>query len=364
MTPSGHPDTTSGQPRIPGVRYRKTRRHRTETTTIGGISETREVPYEVYEPIPPRDPDDIILRGVTGVAVGVTALSVAGTTASVGGLLGHLIPAPVAYGVALVFDSVWLACLGVEWLERLDPQRAWPARIAGWAALLIGMGAIAAYGTTLGQPVAGVAGAAVGLLAKGLWWLVLRHYAVPLSEGVAHWLRRRREKTAARTLLSSQLRRLDKREAYMQAAYGPAAVTAAEVVEIEDPQPVQAVAAPPAPAQGWEAAPAVPAAQHAPAPIPTNTATPSTQITPPAPSINTAPASAGAPGSAAGGAPNPNTVSPIGQSIAATIRAALVDTSGITDEDLLDHVRSVHGDRPRLADTVTRTRRRIERRAS
>lgn len=379
MTTSDTPE----QPRIPGVRYRKVTRYRMETTTIDGQSETREVPYEAWEPVPPRDLDSLVLRAVTGVAIGATALAIVGTTASVGGLLGHVVPSPVAYSVALVFDAVWLACLGIEWLERLDPKRARPARNAGWAALLISMGAVYAYGDVLGEPVAGAAGATVGLLAKGLWALVLRHYAVPLSDGVAFWFRRQEERVTARAAIANRLRRLNRNDAYLQAAY-PETAKAAEAVMTTHPAPALTGSDTSPPVSGQSYVPVsghkretVPSGQ--PVPPPVQPAPPVPPTAPPAPPAPPVPPTGGlghpeesvqdaeqGPGgeSPAGGGTSPD-LRPVGgsASIAGTIRALLAEGPDITDQDLITRVATVHGDggEPvRFADTVTRTRRRIE----
>ena len=357
MPTSGHPDIESGhQPRIPGVRYKKVTRYRSETTTIDGQPETQQVPYTVLEPVPPRDLDTIILRAVTGTAVAVTGLSIVGTTASVGGLLGHMVHPAIAFAVAGVFDAVWLACLGVEWLERLDPKRACPARIAGWIALAISMITVAAYGASLGEKVAGGAAASVGLLAKGLWWLVLRSYAVPLSDGTAFWLRRRREKIAASAAVSGHLRRMDQSAAYVQAAYGTHLATRAiEVTTGSDtvpdtwsvPHPDTEDSRPqPAPAQN------TPPAPTAPAPVSVHQSPTHPDTSAPTPTPAPAPDPRQTPHLHAVGGP----------SIADTIRAALKDTPDIEDEDLLARVESVHG--KTLRETVRRTRKRIERKAS
>lgn len=173
------------QLRIPGVKYREVTRTRLETTTINGISESREVPYTVLEPVPPRDWDALVVRGVTFFAVLVTLLAAVATTAAVGGLLDKVIPAAFAYGAGVLFTGSWLICLGVQWLERRDPRRALPASVAGWGALVIGMACVVAYGIDLNEPLAGGAGACLDLLAKGVCTLVIRYYATPLSEPVA-----------------------------------------------------------------------------------------------------------------------------------------------------------------------------------
>src|SRR4051812_36978425 len=93
------------QPRQPGVRYRKVTREREERTVIDGRASMRRVPYTTYVALPPRDWDEIIRRGVTGVAIVVTVLAAAGTTASIGGLLSRMLHPAVAYAVGVVFTS-------------------------------------------------------------------------------------------------------------------------------------------------------------------------------------------------------------------------------------------------------------------
>ncbi|RWZ72972.1 hypothetical protein EQK42_26860, partial [Streptomyces albidoflavus] len=212
--------TPQQPPRVDGVKYRKVRRFRQETTVIDGVPSSRRVGYDDWEPVPPREWDELILRVVTGIAVGFTAIAVAGGTASLGGLLDPLVPSVVAYGMGSVFAIAWMFCLGIEWLNRTAPDRARPAKIAGWFFLLLSMGAVAAYGYTLNQPWAGGFGAAVDLVAKGSWWLLLREFAVPLDAGVAHWVQDQEQKLAGRALLAGRVRRLNRRAAYQRAVGG------------------------------------------------------------------------------------------------------------------------------------------------
>ncbi|TBO57524.1 hypothetical protein EYS09_22190 [Streptomyces kasugaensis] len=379
MTTSGHPDTESGQPPIPGIRYRVEKRTRMVPTTIDG--DTRMVPNEYYVqiPIPPRDWDAIFLRGVTTVAVAVTGVEVAWSAASIGSLLSSVVHDAIAYGAASVFSAGWLTCQVIEWLERYDPDRAKVARAAGWLALLIAMGAILAQGVRAGQPVAGGVGMAVSLIAKGLWTILMRHFAVPLGQGVGGWLHLRRQEVAAQRALSGELRRMKADEAYTAAVYGDVATAARGVTQAAElPAMVPSVSAP---VQAAASPMSAPSDVHDTAQA---SSQPSGDTVPARPDIRPdgpdsrpaavptpvfAPADAVPPTSGQGTgdtAPDmsPAVVAPIGQSIAGTIRTALADVPGITDDGLLAHVRSVHGDRKNLADTVTRTRRRVERRAS
>ncbi|WP_189718720.1 hypothetical protein [Streptomyces chryseus] len=396
-----HPTPDHEQQRIPGVKYRKVRLYRTETTVIDGVPSTRREPYDGWEPVPPREWDDLILKGVTGIAVGFTAVAVAGGTASLGGLLDPLVPSVVAYGMGSVFAIAWLYCLGIEWLNRTAPDRARPAKIAGWFFLLLSMGAVAAYGHTLHQEWAGGFGACVDLVAKGSWWLLLREYAVPLDAGVAHWVQNQEQKLAGRALLGARVRRLNRRAAYQRAVGGaeyqaaeailasaetarhnlpqaaaeptpaPVAAPAPPVVQatapvqapvVQAPVPAVTISAPSVPPvppvvdQGGEqqapaAVPAAPAAvPAAPAAVP---------AAPAAAPAAQAPAEAPVP--PATGAPEPPALRAVGGPFKSdTIRAALAANPSISDEALIQRVNEVHGEDPKNLDTVPRTRRRIE----
>ncbi|MBA0053477.1 hypothetical protein E0L36_22135 [Streptomyces sp. AJS327] len=338
------------QPRIPGVRYRKETRCREEVVEIDGQPEPRTVEYTVWVPVPPRDWDRIIVNALTCAAIIVTLLAVTGTTAGIGTLLAALIPAFIAYGVALIFDVVWLACVAVEWLERLDPARAKAARTAGWVSLGISMGAVIAFGHHYNETVAGVVGSMVSLLAKGLWVFVLRYHAVPLSDSVAFWLNRRRQKAAASLALAKQMRRLDAYDAYMAAAFGPEAARAHQI-----------------------SARTAPALSHladaAPWTVPDPSGTPSGHAAPPAPTSGPLPDQGGQEEDSGPDNGDETVLQFEKPAKAETIRAALIEDAAISDEDLLTKVIKVHGkpatekERRRLAETVRRTRQRIEKKS-
>lgn len=230
MKNRSHPPAAETPPTIPGVRYRLEERTRTVTTVING--EPRETPetYHVYVPVPPRDFDRALLVGVTSVAVAVTALSVAWSTASIGDLLGTVVISVIAYGAAAVFDAAWITCIAIEWLDRYDQARAKGARTAGGWALAVAVAAIVAHGWIRGSFVIGCVGGAVSLIAKGLWVVVMRHFAVPLGEGPRAWLRQRREEIAAERAISAEVQRLDGARAYHAAVYGSTAATAQQLV--------------------------------------------------------------------------------------------------------------------------------------
>lgn len=342
---------TEQQVKIAGVRYKRVTRHRMETTVIDGVPSTRRVPYDHWEPQPPREWDEVILRGVTAVAVAFTLIAVAATTASVGGLLSRMVPSVVAYAMGAVFTLAWLYCLGIEWLNRIAPERARPARIAGWVALLISMGAVFTYGHTLDQPWAGGFGACIDMLAKGSWWLLLRQHAVPLDEGVAHWVTDQEQRLAGRELLAARLLRLNRRAAYQRAVGRPEFQAATAILDAAETAPAELSGQRPDATGRTDNPTAEPVSAPAPAPAP------AAPPVPPAPPVSghTDTADNG-PADTSGQGPAPTHIS--GGSMAATIRQAITDDPAISDEELTDHVRAVHGDRPALADTVRRTRAR------
>lgn len=341
------------QPRIPGVKYKPEPRFRQETTVIDGKASTRDVRYMVMVPQPPRDWYRLIIRGVTGLAIGITSLAAVGTTASVGGQLTEILHPVISYGVGLVFTATWLACLGLEWaLSQTDPQRAVPPRIAGWVALLISMGAVFSYGYDHGQQVAGGVGACLDLLAKGLWALLIYAQSTPLSEGIAHWVRDQQQEAAGQARLARQISRLNSERAYQQAVGGTAFQAAGAIITQAEPAPALPAPAPVAPA----AAP-VPAAP----PVPPVTPAPQPPVQPvPVPAAVPVPAPAAVPPVTP--PPAPPAVSLVGGSIAATVRQALVDHPEWEEKanvaDLIKHVEGIHGADPKLIGTVPRTRDR------
>ncbi|MGW2951568.1 hypothetical protein [Streptomyces eurythermus] len=360
-------ETNDQQPRLPGVRYRKVPLEREETTVIDGITSTRKVPYTGWEPVPPRDWDDLILRGVTAVTLGVTGLAVIATTASVGGLLVRLIPGELAYAVGVVFTATWLCCHGVEWLQMMSGREAWTARIAGWAALAISMGAVITYGHTLDQTAAGVIGGSIDLLSKGLLTLVMGLYRVQLDPGPAHWLREQEQRLSSKAYLAVKLRRINRHAAYLRAVGGREVDVAEAITQrTETPVMLSATVQQPAPTPTAQATLPVPPVPSGPAPQPAQVPATVLAPAPTAPAAPTAPvgSSAGPSGTAfeqgpdtsAGEPkkpePGPSPVLPMAPSIRQIVLKALDEDLEISTEDLLERVKAVHGDRPKLAATV------------
>lgn len=366
------------QPREPGVRYRRETRWRQVTTVIDGVPSTHEEPYVVEVPVPPKDWETLVERALAAWAAVLVIVAFIGTSASVGGLLDELLPAGVAYTLGLVFTGSWLGLLGLEWLDgRIDPDRATPARVAGWIALLIGMGAVFVYGHSNGLPWVGAAGACVDLSAKGFCTLLLRRYQVHLPLGVATWVRRQEQNEAGRALLADRVRRLDRLSAYRRAVGGREHQAAQAILSATTPTPALPdtsgqpspaapgqtttpvsgpVPAPAVPVSGPVPPPPAPAPQAAPVPPPAAPQPPA----PPTPPAGQTTSTTG-PQTAA-----PASLQPVGpMSIAAAVRQARTEDPDQSDTDMVARVLELRGgddggQPAKFAETVTRTRRRQE----
>ena len=168
------------------------------------------------------------------------------------------------------------------------------------------------------------------MLSKGLWALLIGYHAVPLDEGVAHWVTEREQELAGRELLARRLFRLNRRAAYQKAVGG---------TEFEAASAILASAERPRPLEGSDSAEDTDAADPEPA--------------------RTVSAQASAPGP-----PVPGQVPPVldiaRPSIASIIREQIQADVTVTDDDLYTAVLRVHPDRPNLRDTVRRTAQRVD----
>jgi hypothetical protein len=183
--------------------------------TIDG--KTRLIPVQVDTPAPPRDWDQLILNGVTGIAAVVLTASVIWSTASIGDLLARVVHPAAAYGAAIVFDLAWIACMAVEWLARYDTDGAPAARRAGRLSLLVAMAAVAAHGWLAGYVVIGIVGAVVSALAKGLWTVVINHQTPPLDERTRAWIHAELAESGAALALVPVRRRLQRAQGLVAA---------------------------------------------------------------------------------------------------------------------------------------------------
>ncbi|MFM9629394.1 protein transporter Sec31 [Streptomyces galilaeus] len=207
------------------MKTRHITRQRLVPHTLDG--KTRMVPDDetIEIPLPPRDWDQIALNLVTIIVGVLVAACVIWSTVSVGDLLSRVVVAPAAYGAAAVFDLAWIALMLIEWLARHTPSRGGKARIGGWFALAVAMGAVGTHGWLAGDAATGIVGAVVSGLAKGTWTILLDFQAVPLDKRTAAWLEQelaeagaelsrvpvRRKVNRARALVEAEHRALEAR---------------------------------------------------------------------------------------------------------------------------------------------------------
>ncbi|MFD3352758.1 protein transporter Sec31 [Streptomyces fradiae] len=227
------------------MRYRTERRDNWIPHTIDGRTTLVNDPIDITVPAPPRDWDTTIRRVVDTVLVLMLAAAIVWSTASIGSLLDRRVDQLAAYAAAAVFDAAWIACMALEWLARYDPKRARDPRRAGHAALAIAMIAIAAEHIVDGQWAVGLVGAAVSLLAKGLWTLRLRHTAIPLGTRDQQWVDQQRAALQARQALQIVRRELAGLEETAALTAGRRSSASPDAdVEVTDDAPADAPDAP------------------------------------------------------------------------------------------------------------------------
>lgn len=181
--------------------------------TVDG--ETRMVPdeYEAEVFAPPRDWDTIALVAIGTATAVVSAVSIAWSTVSVGTLLAVAVPFPaVAYLVSGVFDLGWMTCNAAEWRARNDPRKACLPRNLGHVALAVAVLAIFADGFRAGSWAVGSVGAAVSLIAKGLWILTMHQVTRPLDTLTQRWLDQADDEAAAKLATIERLKKIRRAE--------------------------------------------------------------------------------------------------------------------------------------------------------
>ncbi|MEU1309488.1 protein transporter Sec31 [Streptomyces cinnamoneus] len=298
--------------------------------TRGGVQRTVDQEYEVEVFVPPRDWDNIVRNGVGAITGVMGAVTLAWSTASIGGLLSIAVdPDPVAYLAAGVFDAGWMTCAAMEWLNRYDSRKAELPRIAGHVLLALAMAAVYADGHLAGSWVIGAIGAAVSLIAKGMWALTMSQYSRPLDPLTQQWLDQADDEAVAR------LAELHRTKQIRAAEYRCAAEAAALAIQ---PAPFALPTAPNPPAARDSKDQDV---------APPNGETPRTPLT-----------DKGAPGPEQLELPHEDVVrrlAPPGQSVRTTTQTAVA--SGLQEQpDVLRYVQSIHGAGVNAA-TVDRYRR-------
>ncbi|MEV7342906.1 protein transporter Sec31 [Streptomyces sp. NPDC093544] len=195
------------------MKIRSAHRTRTVPKTIDGRTHQVDETYTVELPVPPPDRDAQALKAVTGLAVLIVTGAIVWSTVAIGGLLSMAFNPAISYGIACVFDATWIGLMTLEWIARYDSQRASLPRRMGWAALVLSMALIAAHGAVGDFLWIGIAGAAVSLVAKSFWAVVMRTTEARLDPATAQWVAAERSEVDGQRALVAVRRQLERSKA-------------------------------------------------------------------------------------------------------------------------------------------------------
>lgn len=153
----------------------------------------------------PRSLDRVLLGIITVACTLLLVAVIVWATVNIGELLSEMVPGWAAYGAASAFNLAWVICLGLEWIDRHNPDQANAPMIAGWVFLAAEMIAVGVHGHNEGALEIGIVGAAVSAIVKTVWTLLLKRYATPLDPMTQQWVDAERAQLAAeRGLLDVQ----------------------------------------------------------------------------------------------------------------------------------------------------------------
>ena len=195
------------------MKYRSETRTRSRDKTIDGRTHKVDEQYKVQVPVPPKDRDAQALKAVTLLAVFIVTGAIVWSTVAIGSLLGLAFHPIISYAIACVFDATWIGLMTLEWIARYDPERASLPRNMGWVALALSMALITAHGAVSGFLWVGVAGAAVSLVAKSFWHVVMKTTEARLDTATAQWVASERSEVDGQRALVSVHRQLERSRA-------------------------------------------------------------------------------------------------------------------------------------------------------
>ncbi|MCX4705668.1 hypothetical protein [Streptomyces sp. NBC_01373] len=153
----------------------------------------------------PRSLDRVLLGAITVACMLLLVAVIVWATVNIGELLSEMVPGWAAYGAASAFNLAWVICLGLEWIDRHNPDQANAPMVAGWVFLAAEMIAVGVHGHREGALEIGIVGAAVSAIVKTVWTLLLKRYATPLDPMTQQWVDAERAQLAAeRGLLDVQ----------------------------------------------------------------------------------------------------------------------------------------------------------------
>ncbi|MFI1394083.1 hypothetical protein [Streptomyces sp. NPDC020681] len=191
------------------LKFRTEQRTRTVPHTVEGVTHRVTESFPVKTPVLPRDWDKAAIRAASTLVLALTAVAVVWSTVSIGSLLGG----GVGYAAAVVFDVSWLVVLIVEWMARFNAKKREVPRTVGWLLVAGAAGAIFWHGMETGTVALAVVGAAVSVVSKVLWLVVMGFVHRDLSPADAQWVAAEMSKSNAKLAIAGVRRQAAAAEA-------------------------------------------------------------------------------------------------------------------------------------------------------
>lgn len=155
---------------------------------INGVTHHVTVPHKLRVPKLPKDIAALVRTAMWTATAVVVLAAIVWSTVAISSLLALAAPLWAAVMIASIFDLAWVVAMGAEWMARFQPDKAQGPRCAGMVALGISVALIIAHGWHAGSVLAGIAGALVSVVAKGMWHTVLGSTSVELSPEDQAWV--------------------------------------------------------------------------------------------------------------------------------------------------------------------------------
>lgn len=218
------------------LKFRTEKRTRTVPHTVDGVTHRISEQFTVRTPVLPRDLDALAVKAAGGLVLALTAVAVVWSTVSIGQLLGG----GVGYAAAVVFDVSWLVVLLVEWMARFSAKKREFPRKVGWLLVAVAAGAIFWHGMETGTVGLAVVGAAVSVVSKVLWLVVMGFVHRDLSAADAQWVEAEVSKANAKLAIAGVRRQAAAAEARARLELLAAERVLSELDELTEQAPVKA----------------------------------------------------------------------------------------------------------------------------
>ncbi|WP_052432828.1 GIY-YIG nuclease family protein [Streptacidiphilus carbonis] len=177
--------------------------------TIDGTTVMVDIPRETLVPVAPKDWDAIVVRGVHGIVLALTLISVIWSTTSIAALLGATW---VSYLAASLFDLSWLTALGLAFIARHRPDRRRVADRLSWVLLAVTVTALFVEGMRSRSLALACVGATVSILAKLLWWVSAKVTEPTLTAADRQWIEITLSEASAKLAVASARRQVQRTE--------------------------------------------------------------------------------------------------------------------------------------------------------